>query len=306
MRHLLLSLGLSVLGLAQIVIPNSAQAEQLGYGRLIVNDFLGDGHDRWRSGSIVGSHVFGPKWKDQLPEDMGEIVELRILGQIIAPSNLQSPPAGDRPYAAALSVGAHTHFQRNSLEFSLGGDLTILGPQNGLGDFQNFLHDSFGIEGPSSGVLGSQVGNKTTLSAVAEVGKSLSLGSNASLRPFLEARAGDETLVRAGFDLTIGNIGQGDLLVRDPITGLRYRTIQQREEGMAFFIGADIAYVDSSIYLPTSSGISLENTRHRIRAGLEMQRKKYSIYYGASWLSPEFSGQPEGQVLGAIRIKFDF
>lgn len=306
MRHFLLSLGLSALGFAQIVFPNAAQAEQLGYGRLIVNDFLGDGHDRWRSGSIVGSHVFGSEWMGQLPAEMGEIIELRILGQIIAPSNLQSPPAGDRPYAAALSVGAHTHFERQSLEFSLGADLTLVGPQTGLGDFQNFLHDSFGISGPSSTVLSNQVGNKATISAVAEMGQSFSMGANASVRPFLEARVGDETLVRAGFDVTIANFGQSDLLVRDPITGLRYRTIQQRDEGMAFFFGADVAYVDSSIYLPGSSGVALENTRGRIRAGVEMQRKKYSVYYGASWLSPEFSGQAEGQVLGAIRIKFDF
>lgn len=286
---------------------SDAQAEELGYGRLIVNDFLGDGHDRWRSGSIVGSHVFGPEWTGSLPHSMGEIIELRIMGQTLTPANLSSPAAGDRPYAGALSVGAHTHFQSASaIEWTLGGDLTLIGPQTGLADFQNWLHDQLSIPGASSSVLSSQVGNAVYLTAVAEAGRSFDIGSNASLRPFAEARLGDETLLRAGFDLTIGHFGSNDILVRDPVTGQRYSTMPDRPLGVSFLLGADTAYVDSSAYLPSSSGVGLENARHRVRAGINWQGKRHSVYYGASWLSPEFTAQAEGQIVGAIRIKIDF
>lgn len=284
----------------------AAKAEQIGYGRLIVNDFLGDGHDRWRSGSIVGSHIFGQDWSGAHPDGFGDIVELRILGQVIAPANLTAPAAGDRPYAGALSVGAHTHFQRGGFDVALGGDMTLVGPSSGIGDLQSFLHDAFSISGPSDAVLGSQVGDRIAFTGVAEVGYALKFGETAQLRPFIEARAGDETLVRAGFDLTFGQFGKGELLVRDPISGQHYQTIHNNQPGWSFLLGADLAYVDSSIYLPASSGVTPEDTRERYRLGINWQGEQSSVYYGATWLSPEFTGQSEGQVVGAIRIRFDF
>lgn len=283
-----------------------AEAEQIGYGRLIVNDFLGDGHDRWRSGSIVGSHMFGQPWQGQHPDGFGDIIELRILGQVIAPANLQTPDPVDRPYAGALSLGAHTHFERGGFDVALGADVTLVGPSSGIGDLQSWLHDAFGIAPPSDAVLGSQVADKVSLTGVAEVGYEVEVSENARIRPFVEARAGDETLLRAGFDLTIGQFGHDELLVRDPISGQRYQTTYQNRQGWSFLAGADFAVVDSSIYLPASFGVTLEDTRERYRLGLNWQGESSSVYYGATWLSPEFTGQSEGQVVGAIRIRFDF
>lgn len=297
--------GAAVVGLT-LGFPLGAAAEQIGYGRLIVNDFLGDGQDRWRSGSIVGSHLFGQPWDGQHPEGFGDIIELRILGQVIAPSNLQAADAGDRPYAGALSIGAHTHFERGGFDMALGADLTLVGPNTGIGDLQGGLHDIFGIAGPSSTVLDGQVGDTLAISGVAEVGYEVDFGDEARLRPFIEARAGEETLIRAGFDFVFGQFGHDELLVRDPVSGQRYQTTYQNRPGWSFLAGADIAYVDSSIYLPVSSGVALEETRERYRLGLNWQGEKSSVYYGATWLSPEFTGQPEGQVVGAIRIRFDF
>lgn len=307
MKKLSRALAIAATTLLGAVQAMPVTAEQLGYGRLIVNDFLGDGHDRWRSGAIVGSHIFGPHWSGALPNTFGEIIEMRIMGQTLTPANLATPDAGDRPYAGALSIGAHTHFQSSqAIEWTLGGDLTLIGPQTGLANFQDWLHDQLSIPGPSSAVLASQVGNAVYVTAVAEAGRSFDLGSSTSLRPFAEARVGDETLIRAGFDMVFGNFGQNDLLVRDPVTGQRYSTLADRPLGVSFLIGADTAYVDSSAYVPSSSGATLENTRHRVRAGINWQGKRHSVYYGASWLSPEVSAQSEGQVVGAIRLKIDF
>ncbi|MDC0738872.1 DUF2219 family protein [Cognatishimia sp. SS12] len=304
MKRFLSSLGLVLLSLG--ATAPSAEAEQLGYGRLLVNDFFGDGHDRWRTGSIVGSHVFGPSWSGALPESFGEVIELRILGQIIAPENLAMPSPVDRSYAGAISVGAHTHFQQRGLEFALGADVTFTGPQTGLGDFQSWLHGQFDFVGPSSTVLNSQIGNAVHLDAVAEVGHSYQLGQMATARPFLEARAGTETLVRAGVDVTFGTMTNGSLLVRDPVSGQRYRAIEGGETGVSFVVGADIAYVDSSVFIPGNSAAVMEDSRHRLRAGLLWQGESHSIYYGASYLSPEFTSQDEGQIVGALRVKIDF
>ena len=38
----------------------------LGWGRLLTNDLLGDGRDRWRTGSYTLSRVRGPAWGGSL------------------------------------------------------------------------------------------------------------------------------------------------------------------------------------------------------------------------------------------------
>lgn len=283
-----------------------AQAEQIGYGRLLVNDFIGDGKDRWRSGSIAASHVLGRDWSGELPYEFGQIVEVRVLGQVIAPSNLNGATAGDRAYAGALSLGAHTHFARQGFDFAIGGDLVIVGPQTGLGNLQDWLHKRVSMPGSSSTVLANQIGNDVSFTGVAEIGRSFDLAENVNIRPFAEARVGDETLIRTGFDLVLGQFGQNGMLVRDPVSGQRYETIQGDGDGYSFMVGADVAYVDNSIYFPASFGVSHEEQRTRVRIGIQHRNENRSLYYGASWLSPEFKGQAEGQVVGAARIKFHF
>ena len=66
--------------LVSLLIPiASAQAGDrslIGYGRLITDDFIGDGKDRWRRGSVASSRVWGPEWAGELPTGVGEILEL--------------------------------------------------------------------------------------------------------------------------------------------------------------------------------------------------------------------------------------
>lgn len=298
----------SIILLAVALCSSATAGERikLGHGRLVVNDFLGDNYDRWRTGSVASSHVMGSGWNGQLPEAFGEIIEFRFLGEIIAPENLTTPSVGDRPYAGALSMGMHTHFQRAGFDFSLGGDLTAVGPQTGLGDFQTAVHDVLGVTAPSATTLGSQIANKFYASGTVEVARSFAVGQATTVRPFVEARAGLETYVRAGVDVTIGHIGQGELLVRDTVSGHRYRTVQQNVPGYSVVLGADIAKVDSSAYLPGGLGYVLTDTRDRVRAGVHWQGEKSSVFYGVSWLGEEFVGQSDSQVVGAIRLNLQF
>jgi hypothetical protein len=41
--------------------------ERLGYGRIVNNDLVGDGEDRWQTGSVTTSRVWGPGWYGALP-----------------------------------------------------------------------------------------------------------------------------------------------------------------------------------------------------------------------------------------------
>ncbi|MDX5384144.1 MAG: lipid A deacylase LpxR family protein [Rhodobacterales bacterium] len=300
---------LTAICIALMALPQESAAQtrdRIGYGRLITNDYIGDGRDRWRSGSVASSRVWGRGWSGALPYDFGDILELRLGAQIIAPENLVSPAPGDRPYAGALSLGLHTHFERAGLELALGSDLVMTGPQTRLDDLQASFHDLVGVEKASSLTRASQVGNDIHLGLVGEAGREVAIGPNARMRPFIEARAGVETLLRAGIDVTFGDLGQGELLVRDPVTGQRYRSVKGDAGGYAFVMGGDIAAVSDSVYLPSSSGVAVRDRRTRLRAGLHWQGERTALFYGLTWLGKEFEGQDEGQVLGSIRLDLNF
>ncbi|SEQ69613.1 lipid A-modifier LpxR family protein [Thalassovita taeanensis] len=297
----------AALAVACLVGPAGAQDRiKLGYGRMIDNDFIGDTQDRWHSGSVASSRVYGRSWDGQLPESFGEILEFRIGAEIMAPDNLVTPAAGDRPFAGALSLGLHTHYRMNQAEIAMGADMVVTGPVTGLDHFQGALHDLLGMDKASATTRANQIGNGVHPTFVMEVGRTWGLGSMARIRPFVETRVGAETLLRAGADLTFGQVGRGELLVRDPVSGQQYRTIQNNATGYSFVLGADIAKVADSIYLPDSGGYDLTDSRQRVRAGVHWQGQKSSGFYGLTWLGEEFVGQGEGQVVGSLRLNLDF
>lgn len=288
-------------------VADAAERQSLGFGRLLSNDYFGDGKDRWRTGSWTLSKVWGTGWDGQAPSTFGDLIELRLSSEIIAPDNLAKPSAGDRPYAGALSIGAHTHFQWQGLETALGADLVMTGSGTGLGSFQRAVHKILGVRKPSSDTLDQQIQGGVHPTLVGELGRTLSLAPGVQMRPFLEGRAGAETLVRAGVDFTFGTVGTGELLVRESVTGHRYRVItDDAVTGFTFLLGADIAQVSDSIYLPEDRGYELTDSRDRLRAGLHWQGYRAAAFYGVTYLGEEFEAQKEGQLIGSIRIDLSF
>lgn len=303
MRHLF---AVSVLAFALSAGMAAAQGfERIGYGRLITNDFLGDGYDRWRSGSVSSSRIYGYSWGGDLPDAPLELWELRFLGEVIAPDDLVTPDGNDRRYAGVLSLGAHTHFEQGGIETSLGVDVVAVGPQTQLDEVQSGLHDILGVEPPSDQTKAEQIQSKVYPSIVVEMGHDLAYGA-ARLRPFVEGRAGVENLVRVGADLSVGHVGQGELLVRDPVTGQRYRTIENDDTGFSFVLGGDIAHVTRSAYLPAGGAAVLNDARKRVRAGLHWSGERSSAFYGVTWMSKEFETQTDDQILGSIRLRLNF
>lgn len=280
--------------------------QSLGYGRIVNNDLLGDGGDRWQTGSITTSRVFGPGWHGILPSKPFELLEFRISGQVIAPADIRISDPGDRPFAGALSFGLHTHFQRGPVEVALGGDLVFTGPQTGLSDLQTALHDTLNVPPASRSVLSRQIANGFHPTLVSEFATPFSFGSETTVRPFVETRWGIETLARVGVDVMIGTVGTDELLIRDPVTGQRYRATESSPAGRSYVFGGDVAYVDSSAFLPSNQGFKLPPTRTRLRAGIHWQGFHNSLFIGTTYLSKEFKAQPKGQFVGSARIKIEF
>lgn len=294
------SLGLST-------AANAQERTRLGFGMLISNDVVDGSMDRWRTGGLQSSRVWGPEWAGIAPEGFGQLLELRLAAEVVTPENLRAVSANDRRYAAALSVGLHTHFQRGATEFAVGGDLVFVGPQTGLDGFQDALHDVLNTTRLSDSVRGAQIGNQVNPTAVIEMGQSFALGETTTLRPFFEGRVGNETLARVGFDLTLGEFGQGALLVRDTVTGQRYRAVEGDWTGFSFVLGADIAHVADSAFLPDSGPVTLDESRERVRAGVHWRSETgLSAFLGLTYLGEEFEGQREGQTVGSIRLRVLF
>lgn len=282
----------------------AADRVTIGWGRLFTNDAIGDGRDRWRTGSYAVSLVRGPQWSGQLPTRPGEILEYRFRSEIIAPARLVDPVAGDRRYAGVLSFGVHTHFRMGPMETSVGLDLVATGPMTGIGGAQRTVHRWFGLAEPN--VLDDQIGNGVHPTLTVESGHTFALSDRATFRPFVEGKAGAETFLRLGADVLVGATAQRDLMLRDVTTGQRYRATHGGAEGTSFAFGGDVARVFNSVYLPADQGYSPTDLRVRLRAGLHWQKGATAIFYGLTWLGEEFEGQPEGQVVGSLRLKILF
>ena len=289
------------------LLPSAALAEPrqtLGWGRLFDNDALGDLHDRWQSGAYTVSVLRGPEWQGQLPTGFGELLEFRVSARTVTPGNLTGPAPDDRGYAAPLSLGVQTHLYWRGFEASLGADLVAVGPQTGVGGFQTWLHDVLNIGKPD---LSNQIGSALYPTFKAELGRGFDVSEQVSVRPFVAAQAGIETMVRAGGDVVIGTFGEGGLLLRDDTTGQRYKGIQgDRTPGLSFTLGGDVAHVFSSALLPTGGAVEAIDTRGRLRAGLAWQGQTSSAFYGITYLSPEFDSQPEGQLIGSVNLNLRF
>lgn len=303
MTRLILA-GLSAILLFAADLAQAQGRGPLGWGRLFTNDYLGDNSDRWRTGSYTVSKVTGFGWDGERPDRAGEIVEFRFRSNIIAPDNLSAPTPGDRRYAGVLAFGLHTHFQRQGAEISLGGDLVFTGPQTGIGDFHREMHKI--LHAPRPNVLEDQIGNGVHPTAYLEAGRPFRITPGVEVRPFVELQAGVETLVRIGGDVTLGRSGQDALMLRDVVTGHRIRATRPAKPGLAFVLGADIAHVEHSVYLPVYDGNQLTPGRQRVRAGVHWQGEKSAVFYGLTWLSREFEAQPDAQVVGSVRLQIRF
>jgi hypothetical protein len=284
--------------------------ETLGVISIFGNDWygipFGDRYDRWRTGHVRLSVLRGERWNDALPAQPFDLMEYRLRGEIIAPDNLSSPAPGDRLYAPSWWLGATTHFGWSGYDIAAGADVVMVGPQTGIKPIHSEIHQFFG-NNPINLPAANQASNGIYLDAHAEVARGIAL-SFGEVRPFVELRAGAETLARVGVDVTFGTLGQDGLRLRDQVSGQRVAAVNgfQNAGGWSFLLGADTAYVASSVYLPDNRGPDLDELRHRVRAGVNFGLGDSNFFYGVTYLSEEFEGQPEGQVVGTLSFDLRF
>lgn len=299
-------LGLAIIaGLSLWSAPAVAgEQETLGVGRLFTNDVLGDGRDRWKTGSYTVSIMRGTEWTGTAPTPFGALIEYRLRGSVIAPRNLSNPSAGDRPYVGMLSVGAHSHSRVGNSDLRAGMDLVFIGPQTGAGDLQDDIHNILNQAAPD---LSNQLSNDFYPTGSFEASHNVSFGLGI-FRPFVGAQVGIEDFARIGGDVILGTVGEGELLLRDDTSGHLYRGIRSDRElrGANFVLGADATRVFESALLPEDQGPAAKDIRARVRAGVHFTGLWGDGFYGVSWLSPEFEGQGEGQIVGSLNIGLKF
>ena len=290
--------------LAVATVANANDRQTIGWSFAISNDSLGDQHDRWQSSSFQLGYFRGKQWEGSAPSQFGELLEYRVRADHLTPEDLALPAPTDRRHAGVLSFGVHTHFQRSDWEFTAGGDLVAIGPQTGLLDFQEELHRILGFQIPD--LDNFQIEDQFRINLTGEVGRTLDMG-DWTMRPFVEVSVGPEDMVRAGVDLSFGNLGRDDLLVRALATGHRVPAVRGSDaNGTTFILGFDTAWVADSVYLPENLGYELTSARSRVRAGFHHERAKFDVFYGLAWLEPEFEAQPSGQFVGTLQVGYKF
>ncbi|WP_193222040.1 lipid A-modifier LpxR family protein [Amylibacter sp. SFDW26] len=283
-----------------------AGEKKLQISSVFTNDFLGDGDDRWRTGSLDVSATFGGGDLRELPEKAWERYQLRFRGEIISPSNISTPSATDRQYAGVLGLGLFTHFQKNSYDVYYGGELVFVGENTGIGALQRNFHEELDILPPSAAVLNNQIPNATYPTVHGGLSKSFR-SERRLIRPFAEVQAGVESFARVGMDIVLGGALIDDFLLRDSVSGqLVSHSKADDSKGFGFLMGADAAYVVDSNYLPNSGTLAFENLRPRARAGVVYQQEKFGLFYGISWLGKEFEAQRSSQVVGSLNINVSF
>ena len=290
----------------EVIKSKSASEKKLQISSVFTNDFLGDGEDRWRTGSLDISATFGGGDLRELPSTAWERYQLRFRGEIISPSNITTSVATDRQYAGVLGLGLFTHFQKNSYDMYYGGELVFVGENTGIGALQRNFHEELNIAPPSAVILDNQIANAIYPTIHGGVSKSFR-AEKRLIRPFAEVQAGVESFARVGMDVILGGALLNDFLLRDSVSG-QLVSHSKADDGnrFGFLMGADAAYVLDSNYLPNSGTLAFESFRPRARAGIVYQREKFDLFYGVSWLGKEFEAQNSSQVVGSLSIKVGF
>lgn len=277
----------------------------VGVSRLFNNDFLGDGNDRWRTGSYEVSVTFGEQVLDGLPTTAFALMQYRLRSEILAPADLSLATAfPDRPYAGVIGLGAFTHFEKGAYNVSYGGELVFVGPSTGVGRFQKWAHKQIGAQAPM--MLAEQLPDHIYPTVQGEISRNMRAGDTL-FRPFAEAQVGVESYARVGIDAIFGKNLSRNFFVREPITGHLVSNVRSsNDRSFGFMMGGDVAYVGDSKLLPESRGYTVESMRPRARAGFVYEGEDAGLFYGLTWLGKEFEGQKESQVTGSLNVKFNF
>lgn len=269
----------------------------------LTNDYFGDGHDRWRSGSYQRSY-----YSEGRRSQWADGIELRARSEIVTPWTPSRQPGGDVPYSTALGAAVLLHNRVLGFDTRLGGEVLLMGDASGMERVQSTFHDTLEMGSsfdPSRHDL-DRVENGVALRFGSEIGRVVTLGPTHMLRPYIDASFGADQSAGAGLDFVAGPLAGARIWTRDVVTGRLLTPQVNQIGGTSWVAGWDVRAVEKSVHFPDHSAVTLAPIQKRARIGVQVSSGVANFFFGQAWMSPTFEEQAEPQRLGMLSVAFIF
>lgn len=291
------------------------------------NDRYGDGKDRWKTGGISQSYIFPERvFSDETWfEGRAAALELNLRAVVMTPDDSSHGGVNpdDRPFAQYAGVGVYLRTIARpqpagvfdvQVEDRAGLEIGWQGDPLPFFEVQEAIHGATGTGGGNADpsdvidgeVLANLEGRRTWRLHLAGEAPDIEIA------PFVQGSAGmREVSARLGADLFIGSALEGRTWGSELATGAIMPGDAPRRDGFHWtaFAGADVGYVAWDAFLgggfaADGRSVDREEIVGRARAGLFLEYGRVGVGFSVNWLSPEFERQPEGQLIGAIQLKY--
>jgi hypothetical protein len=242
----------------------------------------------------------------------------------MTPDNLVvGGPPTDRPFAQYAGLGIYlrsierpyrnSRSTSQSVEDRLGIELGYQGDPLPIFDIQEALHGNSTMNINDTNSLGGEVLVNIEARRVWRWHVDMQ-DSDLEFVPFAQVSAGmRENSARAGMDVIYGSTLSGRTWNYEPAIGALIPGGSAPRDGFqwALWLGGDVGAIGTDAFLDggfDASGPSVdrETINVRLRAGILLEYDPIAIGYSLVWLSEEFKNQPEGQLIGAASVKYQF
>jgi hypothetical protein len=292
------------------------------------NDRFGDGQDRWKTGGITQAYVFPEHIFSSEPwfEGRASALELNVRALLMTPddTSFAGINSDDRPFAQYAAAGIYlrsitrpealTSTVAMQAEDRIGIEVGWQGDPLPLFDVQETLHGATGAGG-NAGNMSNIIGRELLVNLEARRSWRLHIdgsGRDLEFAPFIQTSLGmRENSLRAGGDFFIGSALEGRSWGSDLSTGAVMAGASMPRQGFNWtvFFGGDVGYVASDAFLDGGfavDGPSVErrDVVGRARAGMLLEYDNVGLGFSLNWLGREFRGQSDGQMVGAIQLKY--
>lgn len=296
---------------------------------VIWNDTLGDGKDRYKSGGFTQSLILPESFFSSSRWIKGHASALELQGRVFVatPDNTSAVTPGDRPYAQYAGVGIYLRTSSRPktladrlnliIETRAGFEIGYQGDPLPLFELQELVHTA----GTRMGSLARTPTNTLPSEWLANIEARRTWrmhleGGRTDLQfaPYVELSLGmRQNSARFGGDIILGSSLEARTWNLEPTTGVLTPGGSRRRDGAHWvaWIGGDLGYIASDALLDGGFGgggpkVGRKPVTARLRAGMMIEWGSVALGYSLTWLSPEFKGQPSGQLIGAVQLKFEF
>jgi hypothetical protein len=292
------------------------------------NDRYGDGKDRWKTGGITQSYVFPEHiFSDEnWFQGRASALELNLRALAITPddTSFAEVNSDDRPYAQYAGIGLYlrsitrpealTPVVAVQAEDRIGVEAGWQGDPLPLFDMQEALHGVTGTDG-NAGNRSNSIDGEVLVNLEARRTWRFHLGQTGpdlEFAPFVQTSLGmRENSLRVGGDFFAGSALEGRAWGSDLATGAVMAGASMPRQGFDWtvFLGGDVGYIASDAFLDGGFAVDGPSVPRRdivgrARTGLLLEYGNVGIGFSLNWLGREFRGQSNGQVLGAIQLKY--